>query len=734
MVHKCLYMHLIFIVFSAILTSRGSAITDPADVAALRDLYETLNRPPKLENWNLEDPCEESWTGVACSGSSVIHLKIQGLNLTGHLGSQFHNLQYLKMLDVSSNNIYGEIPSSLPPNATHINMACNYLSQNIPHTLPMLTRLRHLNLSYNLLSGPIGNVFTGLDNLIEMDLSYNDFRGDLPSSFGSLKNLNRLFLQNNNFTGSVAYLADLPLTDLNIQGNLFSGIIPWHFQFIPNLWIGGNKFHAEGNSPPWDFPLDRAPVLYNISRPPMTQANTIENHSSRKVSAHKKKLVSAGEVAFMVGGGTLLVTGVALFIAIRTKRLNKKKLKSFQSSHGSLQSDAIILNIENSPIPPKESPRTPPFNSASQLAPRRLPSLRQYRAEDMPRRSFSRTRRFSGRIKVYSVGELQVATDSFSEDNFLGEGSMGSAYRAVFPNGRTLAVKNINMTGLSLPEEETFLDAVSIASRLRHPNIVALNGYCMEHGQRLLVYDYVRNLTLHNALHSDAFTPLSWALRLRIALGVAQALDYLHSTFSPPVAHGKLNAANILLDENMMPRVCDCGLSILRPLMSYMVKGSELAAEDVGYIAPDHGQPGISNPKNDVYAFGVLLLELLTGRTPYDNSRPWEEQYLGRWASSRLHDNESLERMVDPGIEGSVSAKALSRYADIVSLCIQPVKEFRPIMSAVVDSLKICSQKLTMDKPTVTSGKITALDPLDRSFHSTNTRFPGSPAFTYVSA
>ncbi|KAF7818967.1 protein STRUBBELIG-RECEPTOR FAMILY 2 [Senna tora] len=721
------YEHLIIIVFSAILTSRGLAYTDPADVAALRDLYKTLNYPVVLKRWNVGvgDPCKESWTGVACSGSSVIHLKIQGLNLTGHLGGQLHKLQNLKQL---SNKIVGEIPFGLPPNATHINMAWNYLSQNIPHSLPSMKKLRHLNVSHNFLSGPIGNVFTGLDNLKEMDLSYNNFTGDLPSSFGSLKNLARLFLQHNDFTGSVAYLAELPLTDLNIQENMFSGIIPQHFQFIPNLWIGRNKFHAQDNSPPWDFPFDSVPVVHNISRPPTTQANAIENYSPRKVSGHKKSRMGPGEIAFMVGGGTLLATGVALFIAIRLNRLNAQRLKNMESSHSSLQSPPTTGTIEISPTALEESPRIPPFNSASILGPRRLPPLHRNRIDDTSRRSFTKRSRFSGKTKVYTVAELQLATNSFGEDNFLGEGSLGPVYRAVFPEGQTMAVKNINMVGLTFREEEKFLDVVSTASRLRHPNIVAFSGYCLEHGQHLLVYDYVRNLTLDDALHNDAYKPLSWPLRLRIALGVAHALDYLHSTFSPPVTHGNLKAANILLDEHLMPRVCDCGLAILRPLINNKVKGSEIASGDAGYISPDHGLlPGIGNTKSDVYAFGVLLLELLTGRKPLDDSRPREEQYLVKWALPRLHDSDSLEQMVDPGIQKTISSKALSRYADIVSLCIQPVKEFRSPMSEVVDTLTSFSQNFSMSSPADVSD-------FDKSFRSTNTRFLGSPALSYVSA
>ncbi|CAL5202243.1 unnamed protein product [Lathyrus oleraceus] len=138
------YVNLVFLVFSATLISYGFAFTNPFDVTALQDLYRSLNNPQGLHGWNGGDPCEEYWTGVACSDSSVIHLKIQGLNLTGYLGSSLYNLQNLKIFDISSNSIMGEIPYELPPNATH------------------------MNLSHNFLYGPIGNVFTGLDNLKEM--------------------------------------------------------------------------------------------------------------------------------------------------------------------------------------------------------------------------------------------------------------------------------------------------------------------------------------------------------------------------------------------------------------------------------------------------------------------------------------------------------------------------------------------------------------------------------------
>ncbi|XP_061346375.1 protein STRUBBELIG-RECEPTOR FAMILY 2-like [Gastrolobium bilobum] len=707
MVFDFLYVHLNLVFFSSILISQCLAFTHPSEVWALQDLYRALNYPSVLQGWNGSDPCEEYWTGVVCSGASVEHLKIQGLNLTGCFGSMLYNLHKLKELDVSSNNIMGEIPFSLPPNATH------------------------MNLSHNFLNGPIGDVFTGLDNLKEMDLSYNNFSGDLPSSFGSLTNLARLFLHNNRFTGSVAYLAELPLIDLNIQDNLFSGILPQRFQSIPNLWIGGNKFYTADYSPPWTFPLDTVPVEHNISRPPTTQANAIKNYAPPKVSEYKKKHIGPGGIAFMVGGGTIMATGVALVVAIRLNKLRAQSpnLKSSESNHCSLHSHPTSATIEVSSTAIDDSPQIPSFNAASLLSPMLWPSLQHNNAEEASRRSFSIGGKSTGRTKIYTVAELQLATSCFNEGNLLGEGSLGPVYRAGFPDGKILAVKNINMAGQSFRKEEKFLDVICTASRLKHPNIVALNGYCLERGNHLLVYDYVRNLTLNDALHSETYKPLSWIHRLQIAVGVAQALDYLHSA-CPPVAHGNLKAANVLLDENLMPRVSDCGLAILRPLRSNQVKipATEIILGERGYAAPDHGQPGTSSRKRDVYAFGVLLLEMLTGRKPFDGSKPREEQYLAKWASSRLQDSASLEQMVDPNMKRTFSSKALSRYAKIISLCIQPVRQFRPPMSEVVESLVSFSQKFNTAKSRVADGS--ELDPLERSFRSTNTRFIGSPALS----
>ncbi|KAL6987047.1 non-specific serine,threonine protein kinase [Sarracenia purpurea var. burkii] len=522
----CVLLNLAVIAFLAVLVLEASAHTDYNDVMALQDLYTALHSPPQLKGWKLSggDPCNESWTGVLCSGSSVIHIKLDGLELAGNLGFQLSNLHSLKQLDVSSNSIQGEIPYSLPLNATHINLACNNFSANIPSTLTSMRNLRHLNLSHNSLSGPIGNVFDGLLNLKEMDLSYNNFTGDLPTSFGSLTNLNRLFLQNNGFTGSVILLAGLPLSDLNIRDNHFSGILPNQFRYINNLWFEGNILKAGENDPPWNFPLETVPTGQSIKNPPKTESSAIENYPSHKVRRHKNKILGPGEVAFMVGGGTLAATCAALIIAIRKHQSRAKKRLCPEIRSECSRQSLRLGKSKDYPFRAQESPQISSFSSVPVVTPMRLSPNYTRTARMSRRRNFPKNRKISITAKVYTLAELQSATNGFSKENLLGEGSLGSVYKAEFPNGQVLAVKDIKTVPLSLHEEEQFLDVIWNAARLRHPNIVALVGYCLEHGHHLLAYEYV-NISLNDALHCEAYTSLSWDIRLRIALGVARALE-----------------------------------------------------------------------------------------------------------------------------------------------------------------------------------------------------------------
>ncbi|KAJ0787979.1 putative protein kinase RLK-Pelle-LRR-V family [Helianthus annuus] len=717
---RCSYFS-VFALLLLFLVPQRSAHTDNLEVKALQDLYSSFNSPPQLKGWKSSggDPCQESWTGVTCSGSSIIQIKLDNHNISGNLGYQLNNLLNLKQLDVSNNNIYGEIPYSLPSNLTHLNLACNNLSQYIPYSITSMKNLKQMNLSHNFLSGPIGNVFTGLSLLEEMDLSYNQFIGDLPSSFGTLRGLSRLsvFLQHNEFTGSVIYLAGLQLTDLNIQDNHFSGIIPKQFQDIHNLWFGGNMFGKGENGPPWDFPLDSPLDQQNITFPPSTESNAVETYPLPESMMHKKKKMS--KIGVLVGGGTLVVACLLLFV-FRFYKCGRK-LRRHESSIGSRHSLPLSL-ARDTDCPfdvPEENLEISVASSPSGLRHFRPAHTKFVRVNR--RRSFAKKTRTPIGAKLYTVAELELATNSFNRTNFLGEGSLGTVFRGEFPDGQVFTVKCISTVALSLLEEQQFLEVIWNASHLRHPNIITLHGYCVEQGQHMLVYEYVRNLSLDHALHSEAYMPLSWGMRLKIALGIARALNYLHSICVPPLAHRNLKSANVLLDEDLIPRVSDCCLAILKPLTinSAKAEGSEtVASEDI--------QPVSSYQKDDIYAFGVLLLELLTGKKAFDSGK--EENSLVQWASTRLHDNESLDEMVEPALRKTIPPKALSRFADIVSMCTQGEKRLRPSISEIMESVTSMIEEYRKMRSA-------DIDPYERSFRSTQsrTRFLGSPSATNMS-
>ncbi|XP_031130969.1 protein STRUBBELIG-RECEPTOR FAMILY 2 [Ipomoea triloba] len=728
---ECIFM-------SVLLAFQASAYTDDIEAQTLREMYRAFNSPPQLIKWRLEggDPCEELWTGVGCSGSSVVQIKLEGLNLTGILGFQISNLQHLKQLELSSNNIQGEIPHDLPHNLTHLILAWNNFSNSIPDSLTSLKHLQQLNLSHNMLSGPLGDFFGSMENLKLMDLSHNNFTGDLPSSFKALKNLTSLFMQSNSFTGSVINLSGLSLIDLNIEDNHFSGVIPENFQKIRNLWIGGNRFDRGGNYSPWNFPLDVVPSEKNISSPPTMQSSAIKKNistssspptmqsstiaknyaSHTKGGEYKGKRYGSEALVAVVIGATLLAICAVLFIVVRIHRSRNQMLI------GSVCTENCIrcLTKDCSSTVKEDSQFSSQISSPQLISPWQL--------QPVSRRSFANTCKVPICSRFYTISELQLATNNFSEENLLGEGSLGSVYKAEFPDGQIFAVKNINTVELSLQEEEHFLDVVRTASRLRHSNIVALSGYCVGYGQHLLVYEYVRSVSLQDALHDTGFIPLSWTLRLRIALGTARALNYLHSSCVPPIAHNNLKAANILLDEDNRPKISDCGLVNLRPLTTNAVKlkASEMAISDSGYVPPEHVQGGLGNTKADVYAFGVLLLELLTGKQPFDSSRPRYEQSLVEWASSRLDDKGCVAEMVDPAMSRTIPSKTLSRLAHFISLCIHPEKEMRPAMSEMVEWLTgvLNKQPGGGSRQAAEAG---AVEGTERSFRTTSSCFFGSP-------
>ncbi|RCV15653.1 hypothetical protein SETIT_3G074400v2 [Setaria italica] len=314
-------------------------------------------------------------------------------------------------------------------------------------------------------------------------------------------------------------------------------------------------------------------------------------------------------------------------------------------------------------------------------------------------------------VQVFSYRQLHAATGGFGRAHMVGQGSFGAVYRGVLPDGRKVAVKLMDRPGKQ--GEEEFEMEVELLSRLRSPYLLGLIGHCSEGGHRLLVYEFMANGGLQEHLYPNrgsfgGISKLDWDTRMRIALQAAKGLEYLHERVNPPVIHRDFKSSNILLDKDFHARVSDFGLAKL---------GSDRAGGHVstrvlgtqGYVAPEYALTGHLTTKSDVYSYGVVLLELLTGRVPVDMKRPPGEGVLVNWALPMLTDREKVVRILDPALEGQYSLKDAVQVAAIAAMCVQPEADYRPLMADVVQSLvplvknrsaqKACNPNVQASKP-----------------------------------
>nr|AKR15655.1 leucine-rich repeat receptor-like protein kinase [Manihot esculenta] len=670
--------------------------TDPNDASALRVMYSSLGSPGQLSQWNSNggDPCVESWKGVTCSGSRVTEIKLSGLQLSGSMGYQLSSLTALTNLDLSNNNLAGGIPYGLPPNLTQLNLANNQFTGEIPYFISLMTKLTYLNVAHNQLQNQLNDMFGKLSSLSTLDISFNQLPGNLPESFSNLSSMNSMYLQNNQFTGTIDVLADLPLKNLNVANNHFTGWIPEQFKGI-DLQMEGNNWNSGPAPPP---PPGTPPAHRNPSH--KSGGNNSPSDSDAD-SGGKKSGIGGGGIAGIIIS-ILVVGGVLAFFLVkkRSKRSSTDIEKLDNQPLAPLSSNEVqeMKSIQTSST---ANAKTFDTSASINLRPPPIDRHKSFDDDDFSNRPIVVKKPVTAptNVESYSIADLQIATGSFSIDNLLGEGSFGRVYRAQFDDGKVLAVKKIDSSTLTSDMTDDFIEMVSKISELHHPNVTELVGYCSEHGQHLLVYEFHKNGSLHDFLHlSDEYSkPLIWNSRVKIALGTARALEYLHEVCSPSTVHKNIKSANILLDTELNPHLSDCGLA------SFLPNADQALNHDAGsgYGAPEVAMSGQYTLKSDVYSFGVVMLELLTGRKPFDSARPRSEQSLVRWATPQLHDIDALSKMVDPALKGLYPVKSLSRFADVIALCVQPEPEFRPPMSEVVQALVRLVQRANMSKRTI---------------------------------
>jgi serine/threonine protein kinase len=288
---------------------------------------------------------------------------------------------------------------------------------------------------------------------------------------------------------------------------------------------------------------------------------------------------------------------------------------------------------------------------------------------------------------TFTYEELVIATDGFSDANLLGEGGFGYVHKGVLPNGKEIAVKQLKI-GSGQGERE-FQAEIEIISRVHHKHLVSLVGYCISGGQRLLVYEFVANNTLEFHLHAKGRPTMEWSARLKIALGSAKGLAYLHEDCHPKIIHRDIKASNILLDYKFEAKVADFGLAKLTEDDNTHVSTRVMGT--FGYLAPEYASSGKLTEKSDVFSFGVMVLELITGRRPVDTTQTFMDDSLVDWAMplmTRALQDGNYEPLVDLKLQKNYKENEMARMIAVAAACVRHSAKRRPRMSKVVRALE----------------------------------------------
>ncbi|KAG6780068.1 hypothetical protein POTOM_016478 [Populus tomentosa] len=297
--------------------------------------------------------------------------------------------------------------------------------------------------------------------------------------------------------------------------------------------------------------------------------------------------------------------------------------------------------------------------------------------------------------RCFSFDEITKSTNNFSEANHIGSGGYGMAslslfscpalvYRGMLPTGQLIAIKRCRQGSVQGGHE--FNAEIEVLSRVHHKNVVNLVGFCFERGEQMLIYEFVRNGSLRDSLSGSSGNWLDWRRRLKVALGAARGLAYLHELVNPRIIHRDVKSANILLDECLNAKVADFGLS--KPMdNSELILASTQVKGTMGYIDPEYQKTLLLTEKSDVYGFGVVLLELVSGRKPLERGK-----YLVAEVSSSLDrkkDLYNLHELLDPSIRLDTMPKGLDKMVDLAMKCVQEKGRDRPTMGEVVKEIEL---------------------------------------------
>ncbi|XP_042034293.1 receptor kinase-like protein Xa21 [Salvia splendens] len=533
--------------------------------------------------------------------SSLLYLDLARNQLSGLIPPTIGKMKQLQRLYLDGNQLVGSIPNQLCQmnHLGEFDLSMNMLVGPIPECIGDVKSLRMINLGSNQLNSTIPPNLWVLTDLLNLSLSSNHLSGQLSSQLGNLKSIASLDLSSNQFSGNIPTLIDgcQSLEFLNISNNFLSGSIP---QSLGNL-KGLKTLDLSYNNLSGTIPKSLEDLLFlenlNVSNNKL-EGRIPDGGCFRNFSAPSfaNNLALCGPITFQVPACP--------------ESHHKSWLKKLMVSLVIL---AVIVAIAL------------------------LTFIRMYKQKKV-----GLSVHFSAQITEcigIPYNELERGTSSFSETNLLGRGSFGSVFEATLSDGLKVAVKvfNLEVQGAA----RSFGVESSILSSIRHRNLVRVIGYCCNMNFKALILTYMPNGSLDKWLHSSNYS-LDLIQRLKIAIDVAAALEYLHHGHTFPIVHCDIKPSNVLLDQDMVAHLADFGISKLFDGGETIIQTQTLAT--IGYAAPEFGMEGKVSINGDVYSFGILVLEMFTGKRPTDDMFD-EERSLKQWVSEALEENTATQVM-----------------------------------------------------------------------------------------
>ncbi|XP_061951490.1 proline-rich receptor-like protein kinase PERK1 [Populus nigra] len=427
--------------------------------------------------------------------------------------------------------------------------------------------------------------------------------------------------------------------------------------------------------------------------------------------------ISTGVVVGIAIGGVAILLVVSLFFICCNKRKRRRRddeaayyvppppgpkddpyggRQQYWQQNAPPPPDRVVAPMQNPPPPPPVASRPSPPPERVAMPPPPPPPLfmsssggsgSNYSGTENPYPPPSPGIALGFSKSTFSYEELARATDGFTDANLLGQGGFGYVHRGVLPNGKEVAVKQLK-AGSGQGERE-FQAEVEIISRVHHKHLVSLVGYCITGAHRLLVYEFVPNNTLEFHLHGKGRPTMDWPTRLKIALGSAKGLAYLHEDCHPKIIHRDIKASNILLDFKFEAKVADFGLAKISSDVNTHVSTRVMGT--FGYLAPEYASSGKLTDKSDVFSYGVMLLELITGRRPVDSTQSFMEDSLVDWARpllTRALEDGNFDTLVDQKLQNNYDQNEMARMVACAAACVRHSARRRPRTSQVVRALE----------------------------------------------